>query len=123
MYARMPFYSPDEAYAENAYWNRKAMLEAKDVPCADCGLRWHPLVMTLDHRKRASKFVSAGEKRFSPSHMLRHDQLAFKNMLNDLDPVCANCHRLREARRDKLLDTARWIKWSKRLIKGALISD
>src|SRR5437773_291752 len=83
------------SFSENAYWNKKAMIEKKDVPCMDCGLRWHPMVMTLDHRKRSSKYVSSSGVRMSPNKMLTYDPIAFKDMLNDLDAVCMNCHRIR----------------------------
>lgn len=111
------------SYTENAYWNKKAMIEKKDVPCMDCGLRWHPMVMTLDHKNRATKYVNGSGKRLSPNQMLTYDPMAFKQMLSGLDPVCMNCHRIREERRDKTLSSPWWKAWSKRLTRGALISE
>lgn len=89
----------------------------------DCELRWHPMVMTLDHRNRATKYVSSTGKRMEPNKMLTYDPLVYKQMLDELDPVCMNCHRIREERRDNRLNTHWWDKWSKLLTKGALIKD
>lgn len=61
--------------------------EAKDVPCHDCGQRYHYCVMDLDHRPGEVKLFNFG-----------HYPHSLKQVLAELakcDPVCANCHRLR----------------------------
>jgi hypothetical protein len=52
-------------HANKEIWRRKRMhyeakiwnliLPGKDKPCADCGRRWHPLVMEFDHRPGTEK--------------------------------------------------------------------
>lgn len=122
-----PWVAPDGslAYSENAYWNKRAMLEKKAVRCADCKLLWHPICMTLDHRRRESKWVTKNSgKRINPSHMLTYDQQRYRDMLNGLDAVCSNCHKLREARRDNIISRPIWQKWTAKLTNlGGLISE
>lgn len=62
---------------------------AKDVPCADCGGRFHPCAMDFDHVR--------GEKSFNISQSLSK-RMSMEVVLQEMakcDVVCANCHRVR----------------------------
>lgn len=119
----MVFISDDgqTRYNENAYWNKKAMIERKSVPCMDCGLEWHPMCMTLDHVGRKGKYVSSKGKRMHPNKMLTYNPVAFASMLQQLDPICSNCHKIRENKRDRTIYKAPWTGFTKRLGNGALL--
>jgi hypothetical protein len=68
--------------------NRELILAAKDVPCADCGLRYPPYVMDFDH-------VNGG-KRGNIAEL--HGRLTEEALLAEIakcEVVCANCHRIR----------------------------
>lgn len=110
-------------YDQRKAINQKYLLEKKDVSCYDCGLRWHPMVITFDHVGRKGKYTSGVGKRMSPASMITYDPIAFKNMLDACQPVCMNCHKIREARRDRHLVSKRWVKWSDKLSKGALLKE
>lgn len=65
----------------------------KNKPCLDCGGMFHPEAMEFDHRD--------GEiKSFSVATFARNvgDDLFYKEVAK-CDLVCANCHRVRTARR------------------------
>lgn len=68
--------------------NRKRFfMEAKNVPCMDCGLV-NPIVMEFDHRPDEVKsFTIAANWQFSMDRLLKE--------IAKCDIVCANCHRLR----------------------------
>jgi hypothetical protein len=62
----------------------------KDVPCADCGVKYPPYVMDFDH-------LSAHEKLF-PIGVLVNKRLSKDTILaeiNKCEVVCSNCHRER----------------------------
>ena len=62
--------------------------DLKDVPCADCGVRYPPRVMDFDHVR--------GEKKFIMSQGVWHR--SWESILEEVekcDVVCSNCHRLR----------------------------
>jgi hypothetical protein len=66
---------------------RQLIVEAKTVPCADCGRTYPPYVMDFDHR---------GEKVTIVSKLPEHGSVA--KLLAEIakcDVVCANCHRER----------------------------
>jgi len=65
---------------------------AKRGPCMDCGGCFHPDAMEFDHRGDAPKL-------FSLSRGSRKSQAAIVAEIAKCDLVCANCHRLRSARR------------------------
>ena len=71
---------------------RAFIRKAKDVPCADCGIRYDHWIMEFDHTE---------DKAFTVSHIqhahLRLDLLAAE--IAKCDVVCANCHRERTWRR------------------------
>lgn len=68
---------------------RQMVVEAKSVPCTDCGETLPPYCMDFDHRDR-------GEKEALISHLV--NQLSTRRLLAEIakcDVVCANCHRIR----------------------------
>lgn len=73
--------------------NRGALQQAKDKPCADCGIRYPYYVMEFDHLDSETKEfnVSAGVTRVSYERLLAE--------IAKCDVVCANCHRFRTAKR------------------------
>lgn len=112
--------TPEQA-GENSRINRPKLLLAKAVPCLDCLLLWHPVAMTLDHRNRDTKHVTVNGRRLDPSRMITHSPDTFDEMLALCDPVCMNCHALREMRRDKKAFLPRWKHYTYRIIRGALM--
>lgn len=70
---------------------RALVRKAKDVPCADCGERYPPIVMDLDHVR--------GEKVRNVARMVRdrHSLKSIEAEIEKCEVVCANCHRLRSA--------------------------
>lgn len=73
--------------------SRAAVLEAKDKPCADCGIRYPYYVMEFDHLDSETKEfnVSAGVVRASYERVIAE--------IAKCEVVCANCHRFRTAKR------------------------
>ena len=77
-------------------WNKKARawyLEYKSRPCADCGVKYPPFVMDLDHMQPELKTGS-------PSMIVRFisckdDYDAMVAELTTCEVVCSNCHRYR----------------------------
>jgi predicted HNH restriction endonuclease len=66
--------------------------QAKDKPCADCGVKYPTYVMDFHHRDPATKeFVIA----LSASRS-REDVIA---EIDKCDVLCANCHRIRHHHR------------------------
>ena len=85
-------YSKDHREAE--YARRRAKWEVvyalKDVPCADCGIRYPRHVMDFDHLGEKEFGISAGRYK------------SLKRLLAEAakcEVVCANCHRERTYRR------------------------
>lgn len=67
--------------------------ELKSKPCTDCGDQFPPSVMDFDHMR--------GEKVAEVSALVG-SRGSLKRILAEIekcDLVCANCHRLRTARR------------------------
>lgn len=67
----------------------------KNVPCADCGNRFHTWVMEFDHREGEVKLGNV-------SRLFLVARLAESKLLeevNKCDIVCSNCHRMRTYRR------------------------
>jgi hypothetical protein len=72
---------------------RAFVLEAKRVPCMDCGETYPPYVMDFDHR-------GEDPKTFNISHGVYSQSLkAVKVEIAKCDIVCANCHRERTFQR------------------------
>jgi hypothetical protein len=73
--------------------NRQVILEAKDVPCMDCGVR-HPFwIMQFDHRDPDKK--SFGLHQYSARALQK-----VKDEIAKCDVVCSNCHDDRTYKRD-----------------------
>jgi hypothetical protein len=73
---------------------KRAIREAKNRPCADCGIQYPYFVMDLDHRP--------GEGKRGNFNVLVKRGTATAILLDEIarcDVVCANCHRLRTHRR------------------------
>lgn len=68
---------------------RAILHEHKNVPCADCGVRYPPYVMDFDHRDGSTKVDNVGSLvgRVNVSKLLAE--------IEKCDVVCANCHRER----------------------------
>jgi hypothetical protein len=72
---------------------RRKIAALKSVPCADCGNRFPYFVMDFDHRDGEEKLGNISSVVFAWS---------WKRLLAEIakcDVVCANCHRIRTARR------------------------
>lgn len=67
----------------------KIIRDAKNVPCADCGIKYPSYVMDFDHRDPSTKIACVSK--------LANSNSAKKLMLEiaKCDVVCANCHRIR----------------------------
>ena len=71
------------------YWRAQARLldELRDVPCADCGVRFPSYVMQFDHR-------DSSDKRYTVTRMIgRAGRAKILEEAAKCDIVCANCHR------------------------------
>lgn len=71
--------------------NRSLIREAKDTPCADCGIKYPHYMMEFDHVPRF------GEKKYNIS-ALATSNCALNRLWNELakcEVVCANCHQAR----------------------------
>ena len=67
---------------------RQWLIDAKNHPCADCGIQYPYYVMDLDHVR--------GEKLDHPNRVAKHYTKAiFLEEVTKCDVVCANCHRER----------------------------
>lgn len=67
----------------------RIIVEAKNVPCMDCGQSYPSYVMDFDHRDPSTKkFDIAKVYKISSEQKLR-DEIA------KCDVVCSNCHRIR----------------------------
>ena len=66
----------------------------KDVPCADCGIKYPPFVMDFDHLPEFEKIANIPK--------LINKRVAIKTLLDEIakcEVVCSNCHRFRTMRR------------------------
>lgn len=72
---------------------RLLIRSAKEVPCADCGVKYPYYVMDLDHVR--------GKKLLSVSYMVAwgYTEAEIIAEIAKCDPVCANCHRERTNQR------------------------
>lgn len=62
----------------------------RDVPCADCGVKYPTWIMDFDHRNPAEKLANVSSLRASGGSEKRIQEEIAK-----CDLVCANCHRKR----------------------------
>ena len=67
------------------------ILQAKDVPCTDCGRRLPPDAMDLDHVRGRKRTTASGMRRLGLSGVLAE--------LAKCDVVCVICHRRRTRHR------------------------
>ena len=81
---------------------KRLVLEAKSVPCADCGILWPPEAVDMDHIPKLMAIY--GKKKFSLYHCARHTVQAVKDELQKCEAVCASCHRIRTVKRKQWLD-------------------
>ena len=65
---------------------RSLIASYKDVPCADCGVKYPPYVMDFDHR---------GDKVQGVAGMWSRSMEVLLAEIAKCDVVCANCHRER----------------------------
>lgn len=72
---------------------RAFLLEAKNKPCADCGLRYPYYVMDFDHREPAKKSFTVAVDG------VRVGIRKLQQELDKCDVVCSNCHRERTYQR------------------------
>jgi hypothetical protein len=97
-YQRAPY------HANKEMWRRKRMryeakiraliLESKKQPCADCGGRWHPLVMECDHLPGSKKRANLGDGKAR-----RFGWETLQAEIAKCEVVCPTRHRLRTLRR------------------------
>ncbi len=68
--------------------NRGLILNLKDNPCIDCGLKYSPSVMDFDHVRGEKLYgISVCASRFGKVKLLEE--------ISKCDLVCARCHRIR----------------------------
>ena len=84
-----------QKYMRTSYRKRKVVTDAlKDAPCSDCGGRFPPECMDFDHRPGTEKFRGV-------SKLARYRLEVLLAEVEKCDLVCANCHRIRTARRGR----------------------
>lgn len=71
--------------------NKRYIDSLKNVPCADCGGRFPAVCMDFDHRP--------GETKTGEISGFTRGIEALKREIAKCDLVCANCHRIRTAKR------------------------
>jgi hypothetical protein len=71
---------------------RKIVLDAKQKPCADCGIEYPYYVMDFDHREGETKLFSLFKIHNATKKMILSE-------IEKCDLVCANCHRERTHQR------------------------
>jgi len=72
--------------------NKVMVVAAKSRPCTDCGVRYPPYVMDLDHVRGTKVRNVALLKTYATTAILRAE-------IAKCEVVCANCHRIRSHRR------------------------
>lgn len=72
-----------------------AIAKIKDVPCADCGLKYPPYVMDFDHVRGVKSFNISAKGRVCSMEKLMEE-------VSKCEIVCSNCHRIRTAKRTPL---------------------
>ena len=81
------------AAKEKFYKRQRVANEAKNKPCADCGIEYPYWVMDFDHRPGTAKVVNVARMVASGSMERLLQEIA------KCDVVCANCHRTRTHQR------------------------
>lgn len=77
----------------------RIITEAKDRPCADCGLSFPTVCMDFDHLPHHEKSFTIG----SPSNWTSIPRI--KREIAKCEVVCSNCHRIRTHDRKNGLTT------------------
>jgi hypothetical protein len=98
-YVRGHYYANRQYYLEKALRSnrrhreliRAELRRLKDVPCADCGVRYPPWVMQFDH-VRGQKLFNLGAWNHMSTN-IRTEQLLAEAAKCEI--VCANCHHER----------------------------
>jgi hypothetical protein len=67
------------------------VLKAKSKPCMDCGHKFIPFVMDLDHVR--------GKKKFALSTCGTRSRKSIQKEIAKCDAICSNCHRIRTWKR------------------------
>ena len=102
-YQRAHYHANKEAWREKRMRYeakvRSMIVAAKDLPCADCGGRWHPLVMEFDHLPGTTKRMNLGD-----AHARAAGRATILAEIAKCEVVCPTCHRIRTLRRMGLLD-------------------
>jgi len=93
IYRDKHYYGNKSYYLEKAR-KRKALVrdfvrEAKNKPCADCGISFPYYVMQFDH-VRGEKLLNIGNVTSNGASIIK-----LKNEIDKCDVVCANCHAIR----------------------------
>ena len=78
---------------ENRAAKRRHIVECKDVPCMDCGIKYPYYVMDFDHRDPKHKKFNIAE---GADNNVSWQTL--KDEISKCDIVCSNCHRIRTFR-------------------------
>ena len=83
--------NPEKFATSQRRYNQKkqAFIDAlKDVPCADCGIKYPPYVMDFDH-------LPQYEKEFTISRSTHITMEALLLEVSKCEIMCSNCHRIR----------------------------
>lgn len=75
--------------------NQAQVREAKNKPCADCGVKYHHYVMDLDHVRGQKSFPLAKVNRTISAKVIAAE-------IAKCEVVCANCHRERTYGRNNI---------------------
>lgn len=97
-YARKHYLDNKELYKARAVKHNRAtharvrelVLKAKDIPCADCDMKYPSYVMQFDHLDPDGKLFNIANwsgKRYSVARVLLE--------IAKCEVVCANCHAIR----------------------------
>lgn len=106
-----------EAYRHNSRVNLPKLMNAKRAKCPDCGLRWHPSVMTFDHVDRGTKFKDI-------TTLIWWEPETFDAEMAKGEWVCQNCHIVRELKRDApLKDKFKQYYLGQTSIRGAILRN
>lgn len=90
IYRKKRHYGPKEKQKAQQVRAKKCQIiqQAKDKPCADCGVKYIPFVMHFDHRDPSTKFRNV-------SLMGSYSKERILAEIAKCDVVCANCHAKR----------------------------
>lgn len=76
--------------AEQSVLLRRFIEQAKDVPCADCGIKYPTWVMEFDHLDDQVKIANISDMR-----RRAYSMETIQKEIAKCEVVCANCHRQR----------------------------